>query len=294
MRKTLAVVIPLLLAGCANTPKPAQQSENSAKLIMAEPVAVPFQAEVELARLDEILTRAKLKDEQRAELLYRRGVVFDAMGLGALARRDFNQAVHLQPTMADAYNFLGIQATSAEEYEKAYENLDAAIELDPKHDYAYLNRGIALYYGNRPALAVEDLETFLSHQPSDPYRVLWLYLADAKAHPKEAGPRLAYNATRLDTNAWANQLVDFYLGKITEPELLAGLKKGVRTNRELAERLCEAYFYLGKWQQARGHLGEAINFFKLSLATNVQDFIEYRYSRLELKQIRRQLAQRAD
>ncbi|EKE74040.1 lipoprotein NlpI [Gallaecimonas xiamenensis] len=292
MRKTLAILIPLmLLAGCASTLP--SQGASSSRLLLAEPLPIPFQAEVELARLEEILNRADLNDEQRAQILYRRGVVFDSVGLKALARRDFNRAVQLKPDMADAYNFLGIQAISAEEYEQAYEALDAAIELDPKHEYAYLNRGIALYYGDRPELAVRDLETFLALQPSDPYRILWLYLVEKEKTPVEAKARLGYNATKLHGDVWANQLVALYQGKLSEGAFIDSLKEGVDSNRTLAERLCEAYFYLGKLHQAQGDTGEAINFFKLALTTNVQDFIEYRYARLELMRMRRDLAQKA-
>lgn len=286
MRKTLAVLIPLMLAGCASLPSTSQQDS---KLILAEPLATSFQSEVELARLEEILSRADLNNEQRAQVLYRRGVVYDSVGLKALARRDFNRAIQLKPDMADAYNFIGIQAISAEEYEQAYEALDAAIDLDPRHEYAFLNRGIALYYGDRPELATQDLETFLNLQPNDPYRVLWLYLAEEATNPAEAKTRLAYNATKLHGDVWANQLVALYEGKISESAFIDGLKDNVDSNRTLAERLCEAYFYLGKLHQQKGEVGAAINFFKLALTTNVQDFIEFRYARLELKRMRRDL-----
>ncbi|WKE66606.1 lipoprotein NlpI [Gallaecimonas kandeliae] len=292
MQKALILIFSLAsLCGCSTLAHKQEEPSNS--LILAEPLAVPFQSEVELARLEEILSRADLNNDQRAQVFYRRGVVYDSVGLKALARRDFNRAVQLKPDMADAYNFIGIQAISAEEFEQAYEALDAAIELDPKHEYAYLNRGIALYYGDRPELAVKDLETFLSMQPSDPYRILWLYLAEQKADPAAAKARLAYNATRLQGDLWANQLVALYQGKESEEDFVEGLKKGVDSNRALAERLCEAYFYLGKLHQAKGDVGEAINFFKLSLTTNVQDFIEFRYARLELNRMRRELSHKA-
>ena len=38
--------------------------------------------------------------------------------------------------------------------------LMAVLELDEDHQYAYLNRGIALYYGGRPELSSQDLEHF--------------------------------------------------------------------------------------------------------------------------------------
>lgn len=46
----------------------------------------------------------------------------------------------------------------------SYEAFDSALELAPDYDYAFLNRGIALYYGKRPELAVQDLGRILSSQ----------------------------------------------------------------------------------------------------------------------------------
>ena len=39
-----------------------------------------------------------------------------------------------------------------QQYEQAYEFFDSALELNEQHEYAYLNRGIALY-ADRPLLA---------------------------------------------------------------------------------------------------------------------------------------------
>jgi lipoprotein NlpI len=52
--------------------------------------------------------------------------------------------------------------------------------------------------------------------------------------------------------------------------------------QELAERLCETYFYLGKFELAKGNRKEAISYFKLALANNVYDFIEH-HALLELE-----------
>ena len=63
------------------------------------------------------------------------------------------------------------------------------------------------------------------------------------------------------------------------------LSASAKNNRELAERLCEAYFYLGKWHLAQRKRALAESYFKLSMANNVYDFIEHRYAMLELTQL---------
>ena len=99
-----------------------------------------------------MLQNAKLSDTDRARLHYDRGVMYDSVGLSALARYDFMRALRLQPDMADAYNFIGIQHTLSGDFEQAYDAFDSALELEPKYQYAYLNRAIALQYDGKQAL----------------------------------------------------------------------------------------------------------------------------------------------
>jgi lipoprotein NlpI len=54
----------------------------------------------------------------------------------------------------------------------------------------------------------------------------------------------------------------------------------------LTDRLSEAYFYLGKYNQILANDNAAANFFKLSLSTNVYEFVEHRYAKLELDLMR--------
>lgn len=267
----------LLTSGCASLP----ESEANSELLVA-PVLPDYKLEVTLAKLNEILARAELTTEQRARFHYDRGVIYDSVGLRILARIDFHQALKLQPNLADAYNFLGIYYTQEGEFESAYEAFDAVLELSPEYDYAFLNRGIALYYGERKQLAAKDMESFYLKDESDGYRALWLYLTEYELSPQEALARLQFNRTRLDDNAWATVLVDYYLGAVDESRVFAMAKSGLTHPKEYAERLCESYFYLAKVASEQGDKDKAADYLRLALATNIYDFVEHRYARMEL------------
>ncbi len=272
----------LLLGGCASAPS---APDERPQLLLATPQQADPQLEIQLAKLGELLQVPDLTDEQRARFLYDRGIRYDAVGLRTLARIDFNQALQLQPNMPEVYNFVGIYATQAMEFDQAYQAFDAVLELDPTFIYAYLNRGIALYYGERPELAAEDLTSFLLAEPTDPYRALWLYFAQRELDPEQALVQLADHRSRMDGSQWSVGLVDLFLGRISGGELLASSREGLSQQGELAERLCEAYFYLGKQARLEGDPGRAMNLYKLSLATNVYEFVEHRYALLEMRQV---------
>lgn len=264
----------------------SQQNNVSGQLVIAEPVEINYKSEIALARMSEVIQRADITDEQRAQLFYDRGVIYDSVGLRSLARLDFNRALRLKPDLVDAYNFLGIHFTQLQEYTQAYDSLDSAIELNADHEYAYLNRGIALYYGGRPRLAVEDLKNFYQHRTDDPYRALWLFLAERDISIEQALINLESRAGNISDQIWAKQIINLYLGKISQKRFMSLLSKGVSTNKELTDRLCEAYFYLGKINQINGNNQDAANFYKLALSTNVFEFVEHRYAKLELDLLR--------
>jgi lipoprotein NlpI len=256
------------------------------QLIIAEPLPINFKSEIAIARLSEVINRVKITNEQKAQLFYDRGVLYDSVGLRSLARLDFSHALQLEPTLTDAYNFLGIHLTQLKEFTQAYEKFDAVLELSPSHEYAHLNRGIALYYGDRPELAAQDFINFHYKQSDDPYRLLWLYLAEYEIDAVQAKINLVKRAELVDERTWAKQIIYLFLDDINQKEFINELTVDIKSNKELTDRLCEAYFYLGKYNQIQKNLDTASNFFKLSLSTNVYEFVEHRYARLELDLMR--------
>ncbi|MGB2740031.1 MAG: lipoprotein NlpI [Cognaticolwellia sp.] len=288
LSKVILVSSLLLSQGCATTTAP---QSVIGELIIAEPIAINIKDEVAIERLTQVLQRAKINDTQRAELYYERGIKFDKVGLRALAFYDFKQAISLKPDMADAYNFLGIYFTQLQNFNESYENFDSALDLEPSFEFAYFNRGIALYYGGRPSLAANDFKAFRESQQNDPFRVLWQYIADVELDKQKAQQDLVSYAQLVDEGVWAKNIIKLYSGELTQDAFIDGLANNINSNQALTERLCEAYFYLGKYSQMQGDPNAAINFFKLALSTNVYEFVEHRYARLELDLMRQTMQQ---
>jgi lipoprotein NlpI len=284
---SLFVLSLVTLSACQST------SGSSPVVLTEQPLSpesqpIPYRTEIAIARISELLTTAELKDEQRARLFYDRGVMFDSAGLPTLARLDFMRALRLKPDMADAYNIIGIHHSLAGDFEQAYEAFDSVLELDVDYEYAYLNRGIALQYDGKIDLAIADFLQFHQRKPEDPYRVLWLYFAELEQSKTQADLRLTQLYPQLDQSAWARHIVAFFLGHITEAELLKQASTDVTDPQQLAEQLCEVYFYLAKWHSLQQNPTLALEYYKKTLATNVYEFVEYRYARVEMQLLRQQ------
>ncbi|WP_218310661.1 lipoprotein NlpI [Alteromonas antoniana] len=274
-----------ILGGCAQTPSNHEQTQMG-NLLLAEPAPVNPRSQVAIARYNQILANAQLAEEDKAELHFQRGMLYDSVGLAGLAQFDYTQALSLKPDLAPAYNSMGIHYIQQQEFVQAYEAFDSTLDIDPDYDFAFLNRGIALYYGGRADLAVKDLDTFQEKDNSDPFRVLWAYFAYNDISQEKGNAYLVSVRPELDNDHWATMLVDLFLGLKSENDVLNSLIDGVTSQKALTDRLCEAYFYLGKYHSQQGNRGIASNYFKLALSTNVFDYVEHRYARLELGRLR--------
>lgn len=250
-----------------------------------------------ITQFTQALGKENLTHEQKAQILYQLGIIYDRLGLDITARNMFLSALIELPDYAQAYNFLGIYLASAERFADAYDAYDAVIELDPEEKYAYFNRGIALYYGNRAQLSIPDLEKFYSFNHNDPFRMAWLYLSEREALGQDiARTKLQERLCKVNEEvSWGLEVLEFFAGKLSSEQLIANLKAADIDKPELSRRLCEAYFYMAKEAQYQGNYKRAYDLFHLCIATNVTGYLEYRYALLEVERFKRQEAvSRAD
>ncbi|MFT6985019.1 MAG: lipoprotein NlpI [Psychromonas sp.] len=295
----LCLPILLLLTACQTTHQKSDVNSATNDLINAFPVAtavqINYQDEVKLLRINQLIAEQNdLPAKQLAQLFYDRGVIYDRMGLGAHSRYNFTQAINIDPSFAPAYNSLGLYLLLGQSYDEAFDAFDSALELSDRMQFSYLHRAIGLYQVKRYPLASNDIELFYALDKKDPYRILWRYIINSKIDQEKAltGLQDAEQLSKDKRYAWS--LIDVIAGRKTEMEFFETVSYGVNTNKELAQRLCEAYFYLAHWHKLSGNLNKAIYYFKLSTSTNIHDFIEYKYSLIELASIQLMLQAKLD
>lgn len=283
--KFVAIITALLLSGCVSL---------QTDLVSADKLALPelnpqlrFEQEVMVVRLGQVLDEAKLLPSDKAELFFERGVIYDSLGLWSLARYDFTRAVEISPKMASAYNYLGLYLLLEDNYDSAIDAFNAVLELDPNYDYTRLNRGLAFYYSGRYNEAQRDLQRFYDADKSDPYRALWLYFNELELKPLEAKANLQARAQHLSDEFWGRNIVRYFLGDLSMKDLRAKMDAQAAPNTaQYAELLTETYFYLAKQKLKMNQTGEAVSLFRLAIANQVYNFVEYRFALFELSQLR--------
>lgn len=306
---TTTVIGAALISGCSLNQHPASIDSNlaSTALEFDPPLNSTFsidqdeillvtpnnkereESQVMLTYLTKLLSDPAATAEQRAQIFYQLGIIYDRLGLEAMARSMFMSALVEVPDYAPAYNFLGIYLTGAERFAEAYDAYDAVLELSPDDEYAHFNRGIALYYGNRPKLGIPDLKFFYEKNPDDPFRSLWIYLLEREVmEPEVALSHLQERRSKLKADtAWGLEVLDFFLGHNDESDVIAAIRTKPLDNEERARRLCEAYFYLGKQADYEGDYKRAYDLYHLCLTTGVSGYLEYRYAQMEIARYQR-------
>lgn len=284
-RMVVVVGMALVLSACASSSSNHSNATSALhNLVVVTPEAPNQRYQLEIAKLNELITRKiELSDENYAELLFRRGSLYDGLGMRTLSRIDMNHAIEYNPRLVDAYYHLAIHYTEVGEFGYAYELYDGVLELEPEHSYAQLSRGINAYYDDRISYALDDLIAHYKRQPDDPYRSLWIYLAEVEQNPEAARLALAQRRVVDGNIDWGWVVADMMLGAIKEHEFLSlASVRELKDDETLAERMCEAYFYLGKLKQLQGNFKSAVVYFRLAMSTNVHLFLEHRYAQLEL------------
>ncbi len=177
-----------------------------------------------------------------------RGIFLDNAGAYKEAQKEFSEAIRLKPREADAYESRGISHLGSGTFEDAVKDFDKAIDLKPLSTRAYYGRGRANHYLGRNGAAIRDLEQSLSLDPSYMYPVLWLHIVNTKtSRPSQP---ILHGYAKNFFEAWPRPIVDFFIGKIDQETLFN--RAADTTPSTEKEQLCEAYYYLGAEQLARG------------------------------------------
>lgn len=259
---------------------------NVKEPLLAVPEQVSYDDEMKLAQISQQIYNKNLDDKARMKLFIERGMLYDSLGFRVFAQTDFNQLLNYDVAVPNIYNYLGASAMYDGDYDTAFMAFNTITELDPDYEYVYINRAIALYRTERYEAALIDALKFYKYAPNEPTRILWVYLVESKIDPNKAYNDLVNHYKQMtDKTVWGSDIIAFYLGKISEDHLMINLQKGVESNKVLAQRLCETYFYLGKYYQNKSNNKRAEVLFKYALANNVYNYLEHQQALFEIMQL---------
>jgi lipoprotein NlpI len=190
--------------------------------------------------------QAMALDPKSAQSYLDRGVA--RMGRGQLdgAIADFDKALEIEPYLAAAFQHRGDARFHQGHDREAITDFDRALELDAHVAPVLKARGLAAFNLGRFADAAHDLTASVKADGTDPYAVLWLYLAQRRtaAGDLEETVTLLKQMSALASNAWPAPVLRFYMGQSTAATLRAAANNGDAAQRP--RQLCDAAFYAGE------------------------------------------------
>gem|GEM_PF-1450595 len=203
------------------------------------------------------------------------------------ALRDLDQAVKIEPNLADAWFARGWANEKSGKELSAIGDYARAIAAQPDHAFALFSRGyLNLYIGDARHAVIDFVRAQgVAKDPSFRlYSHLWLYLSRTRAQ-QDGLAQLGKDAANADLTPWPGPLVRHVLGQIDEAAVVAAMENETgKADQQPTqqERRCTGYFFLGVNALLKGDKASARRAFEKVLATGAVQFRQYDAAKREL------------
>jgi lipoprotein NlpI len=154
--------------------------------------------------------------------------------------------IDLEPQDSDGFAVRGLEYYQKFQFAPAITDFDKALALQPNRAYAFLERGSAHYLAGQTSQSTADFELAIGADPTTStamYAALWLHMTRARLH-QTGDDELKDVAQKADLTNWPGPVVKFYLGQITETQLMDSAADPDPETHE--GRVCEVNFYSGE------------------------------------------------
>lgn len=220
-------------------------------------------------------------DPERADALKRRGDYKDWSGQYDAAIADYGAAFE----KSNDPKFLaerGAAYANKRDVPHALADLERAIAEAPDYAVGWFERGRIRFEGGDFKGAAADLNRAAELEPEDGFRVLWAYIAAARAGDPDAAKTLATRADALDLSDWPGPLVEVFLGRRT-PESVSEAE--APEGWERTGRRVEIEFYLAMRDLLGGDAATARKRLRAARDLGITEYIESRAAVAELARL---------
>lgn len=190
------------------------------------------------------------------------------------AYADLTEAIGLRPDFVDAYSLRAEANQCLEHDDDALADATAAIKLRPAAGYFFTRSRLQWNRGSFSD-ARADADRAVAGDPRNAYFILWTAVTALRSG--------GIDAARFNTLAangggeWPRPLIELFAGRASPQDVWRAA-----TN---PDQKCEADFYVGQWQLARGDRTSARVLFQTATAQCPRDYIAFDAAQRELKRL---------
>jgi tetratricopeptide (TPR) repeat protein len=124
-------------------------------------------AETAVSACSAIVQSDQLEVEDVANALNRRGHAYFNLGQTERAIQDFDEAIKLDPNSVQGFYNRAIAYFRIHQTDRAVRDFDQAIKLDPNNTYALTNRGVVYAAAGQYARALQDFDRAIGLDPNN-------------------------------------------------------------------------------------------------------------------------------
>ena len=198
----------------------------------------------------------QLSDEDLAVTFNNRGLAYYKKKHYDRAIQDYDRAIRLQPNYGAALKSRADAYQEKREYERALADYEAATQID-QNFASERSKGFVFFYLGRMTQSAEMFEKQTKSDPKDIQAILFRYLAEAKiGNTLIAAHELKAQAANLKERSWPAPIIDFHLGKIDEKAMFAAADDSDPKTKN--EKTCAANFHAGESRLFRAYISGAI------------------------------------
>jgi tetratricopeptide (TPR) repeat protein len=122
--------------------------------------------DVAIAGCSDVIQAGGEIDGDLAIVFLNRGIAYRDKGEYDRATQDYEQAIRLNPSYANTFNSRAIAYFNQGQHDRAIQDYDQAIRLNPSHVHAFYNRGNAYLAKGQPDRAIQDYDQAIRLDPS--------------------------------------------------------------------------------------------------------------------------------
>jgi lipoprotein NlpI len=231
---------------------------------------------------EQVVNSGQLAGRQLAEAWVDLAVERSNAGERNSALEDLKTALTIQPDLPRAFRVRGELLAYLGLFDEALAQFaQAKAGRDPDADYANAQ---ALYFLGRFAEAADGFSEAARRAggSAQMYRFIWLHLAAQRAgkNPRDVLRQAGYGSR----GEWPGPIASYLLGDTPEARLLAIAREDTK---EALPRACEAWFFIGQRRLIAGDVEGARAAFEQAKATQILPYVEYAFSDVELRRLRR-------
>jgi lipoprotein NlpI len=190
-----------------------------------------------------------------------RGVAHALLRKPTDAIADFTKAIALDPRAAEAYNRRGMEHFKLGHIPESITDFDKYLELRPDQTPGHWQRGIAYYYAGRFEDGGKQFKGYEKVDTDDVENAVWHYLCLARAVGAEKA-RASVLKIGKDRRVPLMQVYALFKGEAKPADVLAAVRAGEPTPKELKERLFYAHLYLGLYYESLGDKQRTLEYMK--------------------------------